>query len=56
MLKERVITGLSGWTMVAILVAVPVAGIAGLFGLAAPRMANRRPVAVIVFFLLSSWT
>ena len=30
MLKERVITGLSGWTMVAILVATPIAGVAGL--------------------------
>ena len=30
MLKERVITGFSGWTMVAILVAGPMAGLAGL--------------------------
>jgi regulator of protease activity HflC (stomatin/prohibitin superfamily) len=30
MLKERVITGLSGWVMVAILIAVPIAGVAGL--------------------------
>jgi hypothetical protein len=52
MLKERVITGLSGWTMVAILVAGPVAGIAGLAGLAAPRGGEPPPVAVILFILL----
>ena len=30
MLKERVVPGLSGWTMVAVLLAVPIAGLAGL--------------------------
>ena len=41
MLKERVITGLSGWTMVAILVAGPIAGVAGLRR--ASAMTTRRP-------------
>jgi regulator of protease activity HflC (stomatin/prohibitin superfamily) len=35
MLKERVITGLSGWAMVAVLIAAPIAGIAGLVALGA---------------------
>src|SRR5688500_18063849 len=52
MLKEKVITGLSGWTMVAILVAGPVAGDAGLFGPAAPRNAEQPAVAVVGFILL----
>jgi hypothetical protein len=52
MLKERVITGLSGWTMVAVLVAVPIAGIAGLFALAASRDGEPPAPAVIAFFLL----
>jgi regulator of protease activity HflC (stomatin/prohibitin superfamily) len=52
MLKERVITGLSGWTMVAILVAGPIAGIAGLFGAAAPNNGEPPAVAVILFILL----
>jgi hypothetical protein len=52
MLKERVITGLSGWTMVAILVAGPVAGIAGLFGAAAPNNGEPPPLAVGLFILL----
>ena len=52
MLKERVITGLSGWTMVAILVAVPVAGIAGLVSLAAVNDGEPPPVAVLGFVLL----
>jgi len=52
MLKERVITGLSGWTMVAILVAVPLAGIAGVIGLAARNNGEPSPVAVIGLVLL----
>ena len=59
MLKERVITGLSGWTMVAILVAVPVAGIAGVVRLAV-NDGEPPPVAVVGLFLfllldLISW-
>ena len=49
MLKERVITGLSGWTMVAILVAGPVAGIAGLVALANPEPP---PIAIAGLILL----
>jgi regulator of protease activity HflC (stomatin/prohibitin superfamily) len=52
MLKERVITGLSGWTMVAVLVAVPVAGIAGVVGLAARNNGEPPAPAVIGLFLL----
>jgi regulator of protease activity HflC (stomatin/prohibitin superfamily) len=52
MLKERVITGLSGWTMVAILVAIPLAGIAVLTGLAASNNGEPPPPAVIGLFLL----
>jgi regulator of protease activity HflC (stomatin/prohibitin superfamily) len=52
MLKERVITGLSGWTMVAFLVAIPVLGIAGLIGLAAPNNGEPPAPAVIGFFFL----
>ena len=52
MLKERLITGLSGWTMVAILVAIPVVGIAGLIGLAAPNNGEPPVPAVIGFILL----
>ena len=52
MLKERVISGLSGWTMVAILVAVPFAGLAGLIGLAAPNNGQPPAPAVIGFFFL----
>ena len=52
MLKERVITGLSGWTMVAILVAGPIAGIAGLVALAAPRNGEPPPLAVVGLVLL----
>jgi regulator of protease activity HflC (stomatin/prohibitin superfamily) len=52
MLKERVITGLSGWTLVAILIAGPVAGIAGLFGAAAANNGEPPPVAVVLFILL----
>jgi hypothetical protein len=52
MLKERVIAGLSGWAMVAILVAVPVAGIAGLFALAAPRNGEPPALAVVGLILL----
>jgi len=52
MLKERVITGLSGWTMVAILVAGPIAGIAGLAALAAPRNGEPPPLAVVGLVLL----
>src|SRR5688500_2730068 len=52
MLKERVITGLSGWTMVAILIAVPVAGIAGLFGLAAANNGEPPAPAVLGLVLL----
>jgi hypothetical protein len=52
MLKERVITGLSGWTMVAILVAAPVAGVAGLFGVAAPNNGEPPPLAIAGFILL----
>ena len=52
MLKERVITGLSGWTMVAILVAIPVVGIAGLAAHAAPNDGNPHPLAVVGFILL----
>jgi regulator of protease activity HflC (stomatin/prohibitin superfamily) len=52
MLKERVITGLSGWTMVAFLVAIPVMGIAGLIGLAAPNNGEPPAPAVIGFFFL----
>src|SRR5687767_3307110 len=52
MLKERVITGLSGWVMVSILLAVPIAGIAGLFALAAPRNGEPPPLAVVGFILL----
>ena len=52
MLKERVITGLSGWTMVAILVAGPVAGVAGLVGLAALNNGEPPPLAIAGFILL----
>lgn len=52
MLKERVITGFSGWSMVAVLVCGPIAGIAGLFAAAAPNNGEPPPVAVILFILL----
>jgi len=48
-LKERVITGLSGWTMVAVLVAGP---IAGLVGFAAFGSGDAPPVAVVGLILL----
>jgi len=48
MLKERVISGLSGWTMVAILVAAPIAGIAGFAALGG----DDAPVAAIVGLVL----
>src|SRR5918994_1477715 len=49
MLKEKVITGLSGWTMVAILVAGPIAGIAGL---AAFGSGDAPPIYVVGLILL----
>ena len=52
MLKERVITGLSGWTMVAILVAGPVAGIVGVTRAAALNGGEPPPVAIALFILL----
>ena len=52
MLKERVITGLSGWTMVAILVAGPVAGIVGVTRAAALNSGEPPPLAIALFILL----
>jgi hypothetical protein len=49
MLKEKVITGLSGWIMVAILIAVPVAGVATLVALSGDEPP---PMAVVAFVLL----
>ena len=49
MLKEKVITGLSGWTMVAILVAGPIAGVASIAALGG---GNAPPVAAAGLVLL----
>ena len=49
MLKERVITGLSGWSMVAILVAGPIAGVAGIAALGGD---DAPPVAFVGLVLL----
>ena len=52
MLKERVITGLSGWTMVAILVAGPVAGVAALAALGGDDASPLFVVGLVLLFVL----
>ena len=52
MLKERVITGLSGWTMVAVLVAGPIAGVAGFAALGADDAPPVAVVGLVLLFLL----
>ena len=52
MLKERVVTGLSGWAMVAILVAVPVAAIASLIGLSGGEPPPLAVLAVVLLLVL----
>ena len=52
MLKERVITGLSGWAMVAILIAVPVVGIAGLVALGSDDAPTSAFVGLVLLFVL----
>jgi len=52
MLKERVITGLSGWTMVAILVAGPVAGVAALAALGGDDAPPLFIVGLVLLFVL----
>src|SRR5436190_3140545 len=52
MLKEKVITGLSGWAMVAILVAAPVAGIAGLAALGGDGAPPAYVAGLVLLFVL----
>ena len=52
MLKERVITGLSGWAMVAVLVAVPVVGVAGLVALGSEDAPTSAFVGLVLLFIL----
>jgi regulator of protease activity HflC (stomatin/prohibitin superfamily) len=52
MLKERVITGLSGWTMVAILVAGPIAGVAGLVALGSEDAPPLAFVGLVLLFVV----
>ena len=52
MLKERVITGLSGWTMVAILVVGPVAGVAALAALGGDDAPPLFIVGLVLLFVL----
>jgi regulator of protease activity HflC (stomatin/prohibitin superfamily) len=52
MLKERVITGLSGWTMVAILVAAPIAGVAGIAALGGDDAPPLFAAGIVLLFIL----
>ena len=52
MLKERVIRGLSGWAMVAILVAVPVVAVAGLVAVTTDEPPPAAIVGLVLLFVL----
>jgi regulator of protease activity HflC (stomatin/prohibitin superfamily) len=52
MLKERVITGLSGWTMVAILLAGPIAGVAGIAALGGDDVPPVAGAGLVLLFIL----